>query len=60
MRAAAYVVWEMNFRECDLVVVVVGVISGYVECSEATRNYLWFCVQRLGDWLRFCADGLRV
>ena len=46
LRAAAHVVLEMNDRECDLMVVVVGVISLYVECCEATRDYVWFCVQR--------------
>ena len=46
MHAAAHVVWEMNDRECALMVVVVGVIRVYVEYCEAPRDYLWFFVQR--------------
>ena len=40
--------WEMNDRECALVVVMVGVISMYVECCDAMRDYLWFYVRRFG------------
>ena len=53
MRAAARVVWEMNDRECALMVVVVGVISMYVECCEATRDCLWFFVQQF-RWISCC------
>ena len=48
MRAAAHVVWEMNDRECALMVAVDGAIRMYVEYCEATRDCLWFFVQRFG------------
>ena len=48
MRAAAHVVWEMNDRECALMMSVVGVIRMYVECCEATRDCVWFYVQQFG------------